>query len=395
MACPGSIKLIASLDDGEKNKAGFAAAEGTAAHQLCETALEEGCDAWEYIGNTEIDVYGDKFLVDDDMADAVQMQIDFVDGLREAYPGMNLLIEETVSSKLHPDAFGTADVLVVVPSEKRLVVDDYKHGRGIVCEPDSAQTKIYGYMAIEKFVPPDEIDDWLVDLYITQPRIAHPEGKIREAGYAAGELVEWYQGEVIPAMELTASDDAHFEAGDHCRFCPARGPSCPAMTHAVQDLDLSVEPEHMTGEEMGKLMKLSSAVKGFFEALEKEAFKKLQEGVHIPGYKLVKQKANRKLHSTLAVPVLDRGGEPMYDEDGEVVTKIVSLEDAVKEKFGDAGFKPRTTATLTDLGKLVDGKKFVADWAYKPDTGLTVAPEKDKRAEVKPTMESFMDGEDL
>lgn len=388
MACPASIRLAKAL--GLVSVAGLAAAEGTAAHHMAEVCLNENLDAWEVIG-TEIDVSGDKFIMDTEMADAVQVYLNFVQDIREKYPDAEFIFEAPLSSKLHPDAFGTADLLAIVRSHKLIIVGDYKHGRGVVCEPDKAQTKIYGYMALENYIDEEDREDYNVHLWIAQPRIPHGKGRVRKHPTTGTQLINWFTEEVIPAMLETENPESGFEMGDHCRFCPVKGPNCPASTSAIKDVDLSVEPECLNGEEIGELMKLAAAIKGYVEALEKEAFNRAMGGEHVTGYKLVKKKANRAFKETMERFELDDEGSIMTDENGDEIKVTVEFDKEVIELFGDEAYQERKLKTPPNIEKMTGGKKFIAQWAYTPDNGLTLAPESDRRKAAKPVLDEFLD----
>ena len=75
LTCPGSVRLIESLDLPETfNRY---AAEGTVAHEIHELALLAKGVAADHIGK-KMTVDGFKFTVNDNMADAVQTSLDYV-----------------------------------------------------------------------------------------------------------------------------------------------------------------------------------------------------------------------------------------------------------------------------------------------------------------------------
>ncbi len=112
------------------------ATEGTIAHMLAEVCLKTNENADEYIGETfEAD---DRFIIiSGEMAAAVQVYLDHIRETCENEFGTNksfLEIEKEFTLKsLDPEAFGTNDACLHVPFHK-LVVWDYKHGKGVVVE---------------------------------------------------------------------------------------------------------------------------------------------------------------------------------------------------------------------------------------------------------------------
>ena len=143
MRCPGSVALEAAYPDTSSEFAD----EGTAAHELAAWCLEEGKDAAAYIGRL-IDVNGNAFEVDAEMATQVQKYVDLVRGL-----GGELMVEQRLPIGHitgEEDAGGTADAVVVLPDE--LDIRDLKYGRGVkVDAEDNEQLQIYALSALDEY----------------------------------------------------------------------------------------------------------------------------------------------------------------------------------------------------------------------------------------------------
>lgn len=384
LKCTGSILLAERLArQGAKiNRAGPAAAEGTTAHTVSATALEEGTEAWEFAG-MEFSVGGWTFVVDEEMQNSVQMYLDLVRDLLIKYKNDNpvIYIEKPLASILHEDAWGTPDVTILVPG-KKIIVIDFKHGRGVSVEPDSSQNRYYGYLACENYLNSfDDVPE--VELWIAQPRIPHPKGECRSFTTTPAELEKWWNETLIPGIEATYDPNATLLVGEHCRFCPARD-ACPALKKEVFDFNLEIEPDYMTDDEVGEILEKKSAIMKYFERAEQEAFKRAMQGKYIPGQKLVRKKTNRIFREEMTVP------DP-EDAEKKIVLK---LEEEAKKKFGDEAYTDPTLRSPPQIEKLDGGKSFVSKWAYKPDAGLTLAPLSDKRDPVKRPMEEFMDSMD-
>lgn len=361
MACPGSIRLIRSLPPGEAGKAGPEAAKGTAAHSLCEICLTEDSDAWEHTGKV-FHVNGLDFEVDQNMTDAVQVYVDFVRDLISQYPDATHLVERRLHSKLHPQAFGTCDFILLGPG--LIVVVDYKHGEGVVVEPNKAQLRYYGYMAYEEF---EEIvnsgsNNPDIRLVIVQPRIPHPKGPCREFKETAETLVGWFKNTVVPAMLETEKEDAILNIGEHCRFCPAKN-ICPAMRKSAVEFKATGTVDALSEAEIADLMVRGKALVAFLKSIEAEAFRRAELGKQIPGYKLVHKQGNRIWKS--------------------------GAEEVLKAKFGDDAFTKPELRGPAAIDELVGGKAITTRWASKPLTGLTLAPISDSRVEAKPISDMF------
>jgi len=369
MNCPAYIRLSEDLPP-EAFEASEPAAEGSAAHELGALCLQTKSDAWEYAGKI-YKVSGYEFEVDQDMIEAVQGYLDFVWSLMSKYDDAILHVERSLSSFLHDQAFGTADVTIEVPSKRLMIIVDYKHGRHVVCEPEKAQTRYYGYLALEN----SEYDDFnLVELWIYQPRHYHPKGSARNYNMSAEELTDWFTNECVPAMDATNDPESLFGMGDWCRFCPAKH-DCPALRKEMTEFQIDLPVGSLTGDELGDLLNTGDKIIKYLGALSKEAYRRVMQGTAVKGRKLVDKKSNRIWKHEKTVK-------------GESVE--LDIEKLMKKEFGKDAYQPQKIKSPTNIEKLPEGKDFVRKYAYKPKTGLTMAAVSDKRVEVKPLIDTFM-----
>lgn len=364
MACPGSVSLSEGIHEEESEHA----ITGTAAHAVAAECLTSGEDAWQWIGS----YYGDEsdpesgIPVDKDMADAVQV---YLDAVREAHPDRNqgnFFVERSFHCpSIHDLFYGTTDCAYYDEVAATLHVWDYKHGAGIVVEvKDNPQLKYYAVGALT------ELDLWLrvdtVVLHIAQPRGFHFDGPVREWSISVNSLAEWLRGELVPAMDraLVSRDTA---SGEHCRFCPARFRACPQLLADADELEglLKMPAEELTNEQVARFLDLEDVLKIAGKAARQTAFNRMQAGHAIPGRKLAKAKADRVF------------------KDG--------AEAAAKEKFGDAAYTAPALKSPAQIEKLPEGAAFIAQWAYKPDNGLTLAKGDDARPAVSRETKSMFE----
>ena len=359
MSCAGSIniteKVLAAMTKAELaefKRSSPAASEGTAAHELCAICLQDDTDAWEHMGR-KFNVSGRVYEVDQEMSDGVQLHLDTVRGLLEEHAelGAKMYVEVGMQSNLDEEAFGTSDVVLFIPGTKMIVVD-FKYGRGIVVEPDSTQNRYYAALALEHFES-EGVDE--VELWITQPRIPHPKGKARKHSTTAKAINDWFIDEAVPAMAATRDPNASLATGEQCRFCPAKQ-QCPALKGEVVNFSTDLDPDHLRDEELGGILQRGDSIRKYLADLETEAFKRAKQGLKVSGYKLVRKRATR---------VFKEGAE-----------------EALIEKYGEEAYQPRKVVTPPQVEKLDAGKAFVSRWAFSPDTGLTLAAASDKRDEV-------------
>ena len=368
MNCPGSVALLDTLQVSEDTDEPSYRAEGTAMHEVAAECLKSGLDAWEYVGRWKNGVD-----ITTDMADAVQVYLDFC---REAQAhNIRTLIEQPVSSMAHKDMFGTVDFAVVVGqpgiphcpigSLTAIKVVDLKGGQGIMVEAtDNPQMKYYAFCLIETIQSEERVqfpDNLPVDLTIVQPRGFHMDGPIRSWSTTWGELRAWAYDVLIPAMQATSIDDT-LEAGPWCRFCPAKL-VCPMLTSLFRAASTYNPQEIVHADEasLGRSYQYIQGVKFYIKALEDETFRRLSQGKEVPGTVLVHKRANRVFKSTV-------------DD--------IPLADAAAMELGpDAWTKPelKSPPEIEKLGER--GKEFVKRWAFKPETGLTVALASDKSAQ--------------
>lgn len=379
LACAGSINLTEKLVEQKLIHGGSSrpAAEGTAAHLVLSTCLEDGSDAHE-MADIEIEVEGWIFIVDDEMIAGVQETLDWVRARvarakKEGFE-VKLYVEKGLTSFMDEDVWGTSDVTIHIIGD-RLIVVDFKYGRGISVEPTSDQNAYYGYLGIENYLD-DSVSVEIVESWIAQPRIPHPEGTIRSYHTTVQELTDWWMEIVIPGIEASRNPEAHLVIGEHCRFCPNKG-HCPALKTEVFEFSMGIDTTHLSDVELGAALEKLKAILGLQPTFEAEALRRARTGSKIPGFKLVRMKSNRAFKDTMA--------EPSPDDADKMVE--VSFEDAAVAEFGlDAYGKPKLLSPA-QLEKLDGGETFVTKWSYKPDKGLTLAAESDKRVEVRPNIE--------
>ncbi len=363
MECPASIQ-IAELFGLEGEESTFAA-EGTAAHELAAFCLEDGSDAWEHIGETFYE-----HVVDDDMSTAVQVYLDYCRDLiaRKRNQNPEIMIETRVDRKsLHPDFGGTADF--ILRTETDIYVVDYKHGVGIAKDAkDNPQLMYYALGAFYQIGV--KAGCKIKDVYyvIVQPRAFHPLGTIRDAKMRRGDLIEWGNTKLLPAMRDVDEIAPRIKPGEHCVFCPAKI-GCPAMA-AMYDAAANANAADaalLSDKELGLEYERINQVKKYTDAIQKEAYARAMKGKKIPGGKLIEGRVDRVL-----------------SDDGK--------KEAVKV-FGDDAYAERKLLSPTQIEKTcVGGPRFVSQYAHKPKKGkLSFVPTSHKSPAivVKTAAEKF------
>lgn len=382
MNCAGSVALVEKLGD-KARKSGIAAAEGSAAHDLLARCLTSGDEAWEHNGE-KIKSDSWTFDVTPEMTEAVQIALDWtrskVAQLSEKGKEAILLVERRVASPEDADAFGTSDIIIIVPGE-RVIVADFKYGIGVTVEPDDEQLRSYGQYTFDTYKTFGDLDpsqynpeinpptteifpdqNTVAQLFIVQPRIPHPKGLVRQHVTDRKELARWFYGEVLPAIAETRNPEATLNAGEHCRFCPASD-FCPLLHKARETFDTTTLPVTLDDAALDAALTIGKQIVKQMERLEEEAFNRASKGTKFEHWKLVRKIASRVW------------------KDG--------AEAAVKEALGAAAYSEPKLLTPPAVEKLEGGKKLVAQWSMKPETGVTLAARSDKREEFVSTQNSF------
>lgn len=355
MSCPGSVALLKKLDLPESDEPDYRR-DGIAAHEAAAHCLTNSMEGWEVIGTKFHDTE-----ITEEIANAVQIYLDTVRPLMAA-PDVQVYVEQRVQFPEHKLGYGTVDCGIFDPETCTLSVNDYKHGQGIVVDAEWNPQLLYYAHGLVQLHP----ETRYIDVRIIQPRAFHPEGPVRKWTISADMLAMWVESDLLPAMNAVEIDNT-LDAGPWCRFCPAKL-ICPVLT-SLFGAAAQADPRHivnLSDENLGRSYQYTQAVKHYLKAFEEETFRRLNLGKDVPGTKLVAKKANR---------VWKDGGP-----------------EVVKARFGaDAFTEPeiKTPAQIESLGP--EAKKVVSEWAYTPQTGLTVALAADKRPAVKvqTTQEAF------
>lgn len=408
--CPGSIPLTEGLPN---NSSGYAR-EGNAAHALLEDCLEGGFDAEDLLGR-EYEVEGEIFVVDMDMADAVNTAIGWVKQEIDVDKGDILLVEQQVPiSQLtgETDAVGSSDVIGICDGGKLLVVMDYKHGKGVqvyastyVVEEDAAagvgpdpngQMAMYGLGALHMLMPIyDTIER--VKLVIMQPRIdwydsiEMPVAKLLEFGEKVTEAAGMVELNRQVHAEGNTLDLVPSDKG--CKFCKAKH-FCPAlkgvMTNALavaskatdfDDLTLPkkaasvVIDEQIEPEKLAEMMRAAPMIETIIKAVRAEVERRLFDGQQVPGFYLGEGK---------------RGNRAWIDEDQAAIELTKSGRLKVDEAFEKKLLSPTKAEKVLKSRPKIWAK--IAPLIHQPEGKPSVCADGDKNPPYRlPSPEDFED----
>lgn len=361
IGCPGSARMEKDLP----NETSPYAAEGTAAHELGERCLGSGREPAEYAGEMiEVEGFG-SFEVTQEMISAVEVYVDYCNNIM----GDNYAIEERFDlSFLGDGQSGTSDFTSL--HDKTLNVVDYKHGKGVPVDViGNVQGICYGLGAAKRF---DNYDWDTLKITIVQPRAYHDDGPVRSWEIPRAELFDYMMNYAAYAA-ATEDPNAPLNVGSWCRFCKAK-PQCPQqMKHAEEAMEMDFnEPsskpvpiEFLSDDQITDLvLNKIKMIEQWCGSVKDFAQKKAEAGDALPGTKLVHTRASRV----------------WKDKD--------KAEEFFRGKFGDDVYEKKFM-TAPKIEKIVGKKKFedYADMVDKVSTGVTLVPESDPRANIRPSVE--------
>ena len=334
---------------------------GTLLHNAMELILEheefnyfqKGFDYSFVIGTTYEGIELTQELFDEKIVPAYES----VKEIFEIYGIDDYACEGKVS--MHTDAWGTADLLAC--GDEYFLCLDYKFGDGVQVQAEgNVQGLFYSSAAA---ITPDFADMYSADkklvVAIVQPT---KNGDHFSCWEPEDFSPERFCLDFVAAMERAKKPDPAPCAGSWCAFCPGEA-VCPAKTGELQALnridlkDLTMIP---TYEEL-------DSMKSTLKAIEKLVHAQMEEGVNIPGFKLVNKRAAR-----------------VYSDQPAIELKI---KKAKRIKMEDAyTYKLKTPAQLEKVlkEKGIDYKEFVGDNVQSVSSGTTLASASDKRAAVVP-----------
>lgn len=354
--CPRSVRL--GLTVPEEDRSAYAE-EGTKAHSICEAKLKKLLGVRTRVPKA----------ADQEMETCTTEYRDFVEeewnSLKSETPDADLYIEQMLDlSEWIPEGFGTSDAVIV--SDTKLVVIDFKYGKGVMVNAENnPQLRLYALGAWKKFGIMYDFDS--VKTIIFQPRL----GNISSEDIALPDLLKWGDDYIKPRARLAYDGEGEFKVGEHCRFCRA-GAVCRARAEqAFQIINHDkVDPPLLSDEEIPPILDKLDSTEAWISAIRAYAKNKaVNEGVKWEGYKLVEGRTQRKITDQVkALEALEKAG---FDVEDVTTLKLKGL---------------------TDLERIMTKPKFnevLADYVVKPKGEPTLVREDDKRPEYNPVQEVF------
>ena len=354
------------LEEHEADRGSSYAEEGTLAHAYCARLLKRELGASTAAEDEEIALLESRYRTGE-MDECTEAYRTLVLGrwyaAREKTPDAKLLVETRLDfGKWVPDAFGTADAIIV--SDGSMEVIDFKYGKGVrVSAVDNPQMMIYALGALSLYSFDYGIER--VRMTIVQPRMDN----LSEWEMTTQELLRWADGELRPKAREAFAGGGVQKPGEWCRFCKVRG-KCRAMAETAQRA-VHYDPRLMSPDEIAAVvLPLAATVKAWLTGVEEHTLAAALGGERFPGYKLVEGRSVRKI------------------TDPEAVMGALSACSYAPETY----MKPPELRTITELEKLIGKKRFgelCGAWIEKPKGKPALVPETDKRPAMNPAADDF------
>lgn len=345
LECTPAARLELEFKDQEST----AAAQGTAAHNLCEHKLKKALHIRSKRPVSEFN--------DDEMEEHSDAYVEYVlEQLEEVKKNCKdplVLIEERLDFSCYvPEGFGTADTIII--GDKNLHIIDMKYGQGIlVYAEDNPQMKLYALGALASYESLYDIEE--VTMHIFQPR----RENVSAWTISVDELKKWAENDLKVKAKMAFEGKGEYIPGDWCTFCRA---AVKCRARADEKLKLAQSefklPPLLTDNEIEEILsKLSDLTRWANEIVAYATDAAVNHGKEWNGFKVVEGRSNRK-----------------YKD-----------EDKVAEVAKANGYKDiyRTSLiTLTEMEKLMGKQKFkdiLGDFIIKAPGKPTLVPLSDKR----------------
>lgn len=278
LACPGSVNATAGLEDSTSE----AAEKGTAAHELAEWCLLYGFDCIDAIGRTF-----NGFVVDEVMAEDVQIYVNHIRSTRLKYPGKSYVEGRVYMSSVAKDVFGTADHIHIYTQGRKLFIDDLKYGFLVVDEEENPQTAHYAVSTLDTHNLWFAIDE--IVCTIVQPRADHVRGEVRSVTYTIDELMAW-RDKFVTGITEARKPNAKRIAGDHCTYCLASGDCRPRLVRTILKCSVDAPINSATDEEINDFIREVPGFLKHIKAVQERALWLARGGKRYKDFKLVKSR---------------------------------------------------------------------------------------------------------
>ena len=343
LACPGSVALVQQMPP---QPSSVHADTGTLLHNTIASILETGKPAHEFLGATYNAIELTEDLLERKLLPALAA-LDEIDPDKT----MEYAVEQVVGfGNALPGVFGSADLVGRIGN--RGVLLDWKFGDGVAVDAEENPQGLFYVAAALRTTKTKwafaDVED--IEIIIVQPPYV-------KRWVTTPARVKQFEAELMLAVRAAEQPDAPLAAGDHCRWCTAKT-ICPvvngAVARAARTAIKTVNVDRLA-EALGQI----DLLEGYIKDARDMAQQLLENGVEVPGWKLVPKRATRK-----------------WADDKKVLTTLTEAGLNI-EQLTD----PKSPAQMEKVLKK-HNVPMPADLIVSVSTGNTLAPEDDPRPAV-------------
>ncbi len=374
----------------EPDKTSIYADEGTEAHDYAEKILRGTMNP-------------------KDLPEGFECVMEYVDVCRTLHNrwGGEMFVESRVPLFYFPEERGTVDNAIF--GGEVLCITDYKHGIGVIVEPEgNKQLTGYGLSFVKHYeISHDLPDDHRVEIRIVQPRTKTGDteklwdttvGELKKHG----EFIQEQATLILDVLdEKTGPEELKFVAGkENCQFCSCKeicfyrnGPALEAILELVEDVDIDVlktfEREEfplidfklLTSAQIFGIWRHSDMLKAILSGCGKWLLEQAIDGNPVPGTKLVSGRmGNRAWLKDSEDEIAEKLLENLPEE--EIYKKKLQTPTQIKEMLRLAQIPKEDIAALEE--------QFIRRSPGRP----VLALESDKRPALSAGVDAFEGIED-
>lgn len=355
LSCTPSARLEQEFEDRETE----AAAEGTAAHALCEHKLRRALKMQSRRPVSQYDCEEMENCTDG----YVQFVLEKLAEVKRHCADPIVSIEQRLDFSCYvPEGFGTGDCVII--ADHTLHIIDFKYGQGVLVEAENnPQMMLYALGALRAYDALYDVDEIAMTIY--QPR----RENISTWTITVDALKAWAKEVLTPRARLAFEGKGNYRPGAWCVFCRA---AVKCRARAEEKLALAqyefAQPPILSDSEIEDILgRLDDLTRWAEEIRAYAQDAAVNHGKQWRGYKVVEGRSIRK-----------------YTD-----------ETAVIEAANAAGYHDifrKTLLPITEMEKLMgrqDFAKILGGLVAKPAGKPTLVPVSDKRPPIPSVQNDF------
>jgi len=283
--CPGSVALVDKMPADEGSSY---ANEGSLLHEAIAVVLDTACPPEDMIGFEAHGLVLDEALLERKLRPALDLLAEYDPEGKLVY-----ITEATVDfGDLLPGVFGSSDI--VARLDGRAVILDWKFGALVVEAEENMQLMFYAAAAMRT-----PACQWAFE-GVTEVECVIIQPPYIRTWTTTVERIKKFERQLARAVASSALPNAPINAGSHCRWCAAK-PICPVKTGQLDRARVAAMKE-IDVDKLTEYLAAAEGVEDFIAACRALAYRMLENGVPVPGYKLVNRRASRYWADPSTVP---------------------------------------------------------------------------------------------